>query len=208
MQHCQKIAMVNHTEDGKLNYSGTKIFSIFFGKDSPLAITSLTTGYLTDSGYIWTPFIIKQFRIENRTAGILLKLQSEPSTSQFFNVLSCCMSLSWSIRRTSLCIVDDRIRKFDTTSQLLMLMLGKTEMRRRLSFTLALFPETESKSESVTQDSVNWRCIPIKIVSRELMSRHRAKLALMLAITLVYCQRCCLSLIYWTNDSLFTTPAD
>ena len=72
------------------------------------------------------------------------------------------MSLSWSIRRTSLCIVDDRIRKFDTTSQLLMLMLGKTEMRRRLSFTLDLFPETESKSESVTQDSVNWRCIPIK----------------------------------------------
>ena len=133
-----------------------------FGKDSPLAITSLTTGYLTDSGYIWTPFIIKQLRIENRTAGILLKLQSEPSTSQFFNVLSCCMSLSWSIRRTSLCIVDDRIRKFDTTSQLLMLMLGKTEMRRRLSFTLDLFPETESKSESVTQDSVNWRCIPIK----------------------------------------------
>ena len=52
MLHCQKIAMENHTEDGKLNYSGTKIFSMFFGKDSPLAITSLTTGYLTDSGYI------------------------------------------------------------------------------------------------------------------------------------------------------------
>ena len=70
------------------------------------------------------------------------------------------LSLSWSIRRTSFCIVDDRIRKFDTTSQLL--MLGKTEMRRRLSFTLDLFPETESKSESVIQVSVNWRCRRIK----------------------------------------------
>ena len=30
--HCQKIVMVNHTEDGKLNYSGTKISACFLAR--------------------------------------------------------------------------------------------------------------------------------------------------------------------------------